>query len=135
MKKFTLLLGCISGVLAVATPAFALPRVFVSGLGNNSNPGTRSSPVRSLAKAMILVDPKGEIIILDSANYAPVTINKPVTIAATGVEAEIEVPAFQDGISIDVGPSDAVTLRGLTINGGGVGISFSRQKRFTWKIA
>jgi hypothetical protein len=122
MKRLFLLLTCNVLILSIAAPAFAMPRVFVSGFGNNTNTGTLTSPVRDLGKAMNKVDPNGEVIILDSANYSPVTISKPVTIVATGVHAVIDAASFEPGIGVDATTTGIVTLRGLTINGGMEGI-------------
>jgi hypothetical protein len=103
-------------------------RIFVSGFGDNTNPGTLSQPVRGLVKAMALVDPGGEIVVLDSAVFAPVTVNKPVTVVATpGAHASIAAPSG-NGITVSVGAFDTVVLRGLTITGSagpGSGIRFA----------
>jgi parallel beta helix pectate lyase-like protein len=126
MKKLILTLSSAFVMFGLAFPAAAAPRVFVSGFGSNTHAGTLASPVRQIQKAMTLVDSGGEIIILDSANYNPVTINKPVTIVATGVQAEIEVISG-DGITVTAGASDVVILRGLTIHGlgGAKGLNFT----------
>jgi parallel beta helix pectate lyase-like protein len=105
--------------LAAALPAMAVPRVFVSGLGNDANPGSITSPKRSFTSALTVTDPGGEIIVLDSAGYGPVTINKAVSIISpTGVYAGVTVTSG-DGITVSAGASDKVILRGLTINGAG----------------
>src|SRR6266446_6592240 len=84
--------------LLAALPAFGAPRTFVSGLGNDANPGTLTSPKRSFASALTVTDAGGEIIVLDSAGYGPVTINKSVSIISpTGVYAGITVPSGSDG--------------------------------------
>jgi parallel beta helix pectate lyase-like protein len=105
--------------LTAALPALAVPRVFVSGLGNDANPGSITSPKRSFASALTVTDPGGEIIVLDSAGYGPVTINKAVSIISpTGVYAGVTVTSG-DGITVSAGASDKVILRGLTISGAG----------------
>jgi parallel beta helix pectate lyase-like protein len=114
-------------ILASALPAAAVPRVFVSGLGNDANPGSITSPKRSFASALTVTDPGGEIIVLDSAGYGPVTVNKSVRIICpTGVYAGVTVTSG-DGIVVSAGASDTVVLRGLTINsaGGTNGINFT----------
>ena len=59
------------------------------------------------------------MIILDSASYRPVTINKAVTVeAARGMSPGINVKTGV-GITIDAGPSDVVVLRGLSVYGFG----------------
>src|SRR5262249_17771860 len=64
-------------------------------------------------------NPGGEVIVLDSAGYGPVTIAKAVSlIAPPGVYAGISVFSG-NGIDIQAGSSDTVILRGLTVNNQG----------------
>src|SRR5205814_10260915 len=69
----------------------------------------------------------GELVVLASAGYGPVTINKSVSITCPlGVYAGVTVTSG-DGINVTIGTSDTVVLRGLTINsaGGTNGINFT----------
>jgi parallel beta helix pectate lyase-like protein len=117
MKTIKLAFISLLITLAASLPALAVPRVFVSGLGNDANPGSITSPKRSFASALTVTDAGGEIIVLDSAGYGPVTINKSVSITSpTGVYAGITV-ASGYGVEVSIGGSDVVVLRGLTING------------------
>jgi hypothetical protein len=94
-------------------------RTFVSGLGSDANPCTRGAPCRTFGQAISQTNAGGEVIVLDSAGYGPVAITQPVSIVAPpGVYAGISVLSG-DGIDINVGPSDTVILRGLTINNQG----------------
>jgi parallel beta helix pectate lyase-like protein len=121
MKSAQSLLVCLSITVATTLPAAAVPRVFVSGLGNDANPGSITSPKRSFASALTVTDAGGEIIVLDSAGYGPVTINKSVSIISPpGVYAGVTVTSG-DGITVSIGPSDTVILRGLTLSGAGGG--------------
>src|SRR2546422_8111094 len=117
MKKSALI--AVSLIALAALPALAVPRVFVSGLGNDANPGSITSPKRSFTSALTVTDAGGEIVVLDSAGYGPVTINKSVSIISpTGVYAGITVTSG-DGITVSAGASAKVILRGLAINGAG----------------
>ena len=128
MKTLRLTLTCILLTFIAALPAMAGPRTFVSGLGNDANPGTREQPKRTFASALSVTDPGGEIVALDSAGFAStaLTINKSVSIIAPpGVYAGVRV-ASGNGIAVNAGASDKVILRGLSINGTGTyGINFS----------
>ena len=103
----------------IALPAQALQRAFVASYGSDANTATScllANPCRGFAAAMTVVDPGGEILALDAAGYAPVTITKSVTITAN--------PGFYAGISVSSGDGVTiatagvnVTLRGLNING------------------
>src|SRR5262249_2282788 len=66
--------------------------------------------------------PLGEITVLDPGSYGSVTITKNISIINDGVgEAGVLVSGSGKGITINAGPTDAVTLRGLTIKGIGFG--------------
>jgi Right handed beta helix region len=106
-----------------ATPAQALnTRSFISALGSDANPCTRSAPCRTLAFALTETSAKGEINILDPADYGTVTIDKSISIVNDVVgSAGILVPSGGTGITIDAGAADVIHLRGLTIEGAGVG--------------
>jgi hypothetical protein len=119
--------GSASSVLvqAVTVAGAALERTFVSAGGADSNPCTLPSPCRTIATAMAATASGGEVIIVDSADYGPAVIAKPISlIAPPGVFAGITVTA---GTGIVVNPgSGTVRVRGLTISGlgGATGIDF-----------
>src|SRR6266446_7086203 len=95
-------------------------RTYVSGLGSDSNACTAAQPCRTLKAALALTTAGGEIYVLDSADYGPVTINKAVTITADGAVAGV-LATSGVGISISAGANDVVTLRGLNVDGGKTG--------------
>src|SRR5438874_11521405 len=103
-------------------------RTFVSAAtGNDANPCTRTAPCRNFAAAIAQTASGGEVIVLDSGGYGTVTINQAVSLVAPpGVYAGISVFSGT-GITVNAGPSDVVTLRGLTLTGlgGADGISFT----------
>ena len=105
----------------------AIQRTFVSGGGLDSNACSLAAPCRGFAAALAQTLPGGEVVVLDSAGYGPVTISQAVTLVApSGVYAGISVFAGA-GITINAAAGDKVTLRGLTINGlgGATGIAFN----------
>ena len=100
-------------------------RTFVSPTGSDSNPCSLALPCRNLQAALAQTNPGGEIAILGTAGYnggATFIIDRAISIVNPGAfEAGISVPAGASGIVINAGATDAVSLRGLTIEGGGVG--------------
>src|SRR5215467_9895859 len=60
-------------LLASAAPA-QVQRTFVSGLGNDANPCSRTAPCRTFTQAMSQTNSGGEVIVLDSAGYGPTSI-------------------------------------------------------------
>ena len=114
----TLGLACAFLLLAAAQVAPAAQRTFVASTGNDANACSLATPCRGFARAMTQTDSKGEIIVLDSAGYGAVTVDKSVSIIAPpGVYAGITVFSG-DGIVVN-GSGISVVLRGLTINGQG----------------
>jgi hypothetical protein len=106
-----------------ATPALAQnPRAFVSAInGSDSNPCSRAFPCRTFAFAITLTNPGGEIDTLDPGGYGAVTITKSVSIVSGLGEAGVLVPTAGTGITINAGPTDVINLRGLLVEGAGVG--------------
>jgi hypothetical protein len=101
---------------------------FVSSQGLDTNNCTLAAPCRHLQAALAVTIAGGEIVILDSAGYnnaTTVTISQPVSIVNPGgFEAEITAPSGGTAIVISAmggGEPGAVSLRGLTIDGGGIG--------------
>jgi hypothetical protein len=112
-----------------AAPANARARTFVASYGNDANPCTFGSPCKTFQVAVNAVDAGGEVTAIDSAGFGPILITKAVIITSPdGVEAGIVAAAGADAITINAGPTDAIGLRGLTINGAGIalnGITFN----------
>ncbi|MEO8134363.1 MAG: hypothetical protein ABI831_10330 [Betaproteobacteria bacterium] len=89
-----------------------------------------TKPCRTFSEAIGVTNSGGEVVVLDSAGYGPVTIAQSVSIIAPhGIFAGISVVSG-DGITISGRMGDKVVLRGLTINGqGGLsGIKFMSGK-------
>ena len=140
--KHTSIIVAIGFALAAmlsAVPAMALNgRTFVSPTGSDSNPCTLALPCRNLQAALAQTNPGGEIAVLDTAGYsggATLTIDRAISIVNPGAfEAGISPPSGGIGIVINAGATDAVSLRGLTIEGAGAGlhgIQFNTGKSLT----
>ena len=110
----------------VATGAAAVAqRTFVASNGSDANVCSLAAPCRSFGSAITQTSPGGEVIVLDSAGYGPVTISQTVSIIApTGVYAGVSV-LNGTGITVNAG-AGIVKLQGLTINsiGGNIGIDY-----------
>ncbi len=100
-------------------------RSFVASNGNDANNCLRPTPCRTFTRALVTTLAGGEVVVVDSAGYGPVTINQSVTISAPlGVQASITAAAGAAGITVTTGD---VVLRGLALFGqdtGANGISF-----------
>ncbi len=124
MKKylFTKLFFCIllfsisNSVLSQAT------RTWVSGVGDDVNPASRTAPCKTFAGAISKTATGGEINAIDPGGYGAVTITKSITIDGGGTFASI-LSSLTNGVIINAGPTGVVILRRLNINGAGNGIN------------
>jgi hypothetical protein len=81
-----------------------------------------------------VTNPGGEINTLDPGGYGTVVITKAISIVSGLGEAGVLVPSGGTGITVNAGPNDKINLRGLIIEGagvGGTGILFSSGGNLT----
>src|SRR5277367_1066874 len=85
MRTIAFRLGLLLVAFA-ATPASAqATRTWVSGVGDDANPCSRTAPCKTFAGAISKTAPSGEIDCLDPGGFGALTITKSITIAAEGV--------------------------------------------------
>jgi hypothetical protein len=111
------------GLAAASADAQTASRAWVSGKGTDAaGCGLVTSPCRTPQYAHDnIVAAGGEIDILDPAGYGSITITKAISIVNDGVgTAGIQAPTGDNAITINAGASDAVELRGLTIDGSAI---------------
>jgi hypothetical protein len=102
----------------LATPAFGqATRTWVSGVGDDVNPCSRTAPCKTFAGAISKTAAGGEISVLDSGGFGGVTITKSITIDGAGANGSI-LAVGQNGITVN-GANIVVNLRNLNINGAG----------------
>src|SRR3979409_2015695 len=76
--------ACAVTMLFVASPASAqATRTWVSGVGDDANPCSRTAPCKTFAGAISKTAAAGEINVLDPGGYGAVTITKSITIDGT----------------------------------------------------
>ncbi len=98
-------------------------RTWVSGVGDDANPCSRTAPCKTFAGAISKTAAGGEIDALDPAGYGAVTITKAITIDGGGGQVASVLVSGTNGIVVQAGPSDVIILRNLRINGIGTGIN------------
>src|SRR5579872_6261602 len=91
-------------------------RTWVSGVGDDANPCSRTAPCKTFAGAISKTAASGEIDVLDPGGFGAVTITKSITIDGTPVIAGVLVSGTP-GIVINAAATDTVVLRGLDIDG------------------
>jgi hypothetical protein len=121
MTKTAVLFALIVTALA-SMPAHA-QRVFVSGLGLDTNPCTVNQPCRTFQQAYNTAPANGEIEALDPAGYGALTITHGISIQGHGwalISSQASCPTCS-AITVNVTTSDPVTLNGLVLDGLGTG--------------
>jgi len=102
------------------------PRTFVSGVGDDVNPCSRTAPCKTFAAAIAKTASGGEINALYSGGFGTLVITKSITIDGTGALTGV-IAAATNGFTINItAPTDqakTVRLRGLSINGMGTGLN------------
>ena len=111
-------------VLAVgASPAAAqATRTWVSGVGDDANPCSRTAPCRTFAGAISKTATNGEINVLDPGAFGGVTITKSITISSESFEAGVLVSGT-NAIVVNAPANAKIVLRGLDIEGLGTGLN------------
>src|SRR5947209_5903555 len=132
LKAFAFLafaLACATATQAQAT------RTWVSGVGDDVNPCSRTAPCKTFAGAISKTADKGEIDCLDPGGFGTVTITKNITIEGQGTLGSI-LAAGTNGVNVNDSATATpetiiVALRNLSIQGAGsgfVGINFTHGK-------
>src|SRR5882762_4882328 len=125
MKKFRFHLTLLGGallMLAFSSIASAqATRTWVSGVGDDANPCSRTAPCKTFAGAISKTATGGEINVLDPGGFGGVTITKSITISSEGFEAGVLVSGT-NAIIINGTTTSVVVLRGLDIQGLGTGL-------------
>jgi hypothetical protein len=129
MRRITFLAiaaGSLFPLIASAPASAQATRTWVSGVGDDVNPCSRTAPCKTFPGAISKTATGGEINCLDPGGFGAVTIIKAITISCEAGTAGVLVQGV-NGIVISAGASDHVYLKGLDIDGtggsGGVGSS------------
>jgi hypothetical protein len=125
--------------MLIAAPAQAqVAQTFVSAAGSDSNNcADVATPCLHFQNAVNVTTPGGEVVALNPADYGPMTINQPITINGQGW-GYVAPAAGGAAITINANSGDAVTLRGLVLDGsaatntnGTNGVVFNSGRRLT----
>ncbi|MDB5679269.1 hypothetical protein [Sphingomonas bacterium] len=124
MKRLFVTLMAAMVAMFVASPAMAqATRTWVSGVGDDANPCSRTAPCKTFAGAISKTASPGEIDCLDPGGFGTLTITKSITIDCTGTFGSVLASGtigFNINDSTSATPGTArVVLKGLSINGAG----------------
>jgi hypothetical protein len=129
MSRLASAVGIFSiALVAMLAPAHAqATRTWVSGVGDDANPCSRTAPCKTFAGAISKTAAGGIINCIDPGGFGALTITKAITIDCTNTKAGV-LASGTNGINISAPAADAVTLRGIDIEGspgsGLVGINY-----------
>jgi len=111
------LTGGLAMLAAITTADAQASRTWVSGVGDDVNPCSRTAPCKTFAGAISKTAANGEINIIDPGGFGALTITKPISIIAEGGTGGI-LASLVNGIIVNTaGAGDKVILKGLDIEG------------------
>ena len=133
MKRVSLIFLFTMAVAGIANAQAT--RTWVSGVGDDVNPCSRTAPCKTFAGAISKTASPGIINCLDPGGFGAVTITKSITIDCTGTLGSVLSSGVQ-GIIINAQPTDNVVIRNIDINGSGTtlgtnGIAILQAKSVT----
>lgn len=117
MSKIKLLNILAVVFLGAALASAQASRTWVSGVGDDANPCSRTAPCKTFAGAISKTAPGGEIDALDPGGFGALTITKSITLDGGGGQVASVLVAGTNGIVVQAGANDVVILRNLRING------------------
>jgi len=113
----TSLVALLGGILLAPAAAQAQStRTFVASYGDDAQPCSRTAPCRTFATAFDRTATNGEINVIDTGSYGPITITRSMKLRGRGTVAGVIVNAGS-AVTINAGASDRVAISGLDING------------------
>lgn len=124
MRSTALRIICLVAItlFAAAAAQAQASRTWVSGVGDDANPCSRTAPCKTFAGAISKTAAGGEISVLDPGGYGAVTITKSITINGEGTLAGI-LNAGTNGIIINAAVTDKVAIRNISIAGLNTGLN------------
>jgi hypothetical protein len=122
-RPAALVLVVVGCLIAPAAAHAQATRTWVSGVGDDVNPCSRTAPCKTFAGAITKTAAGGEVTALDPGGFGPVTITKSITLSGGGL-ASI-VASGTNGITVNDGSGGApgtirVVIRNLSIHDAGL---------------
>ncbi|MEY2562661.1 MAG: hypothetical protein QOH88_854 [Verrucomicrobiota bacterium] len=99
-------------------------RTWVSGVGDDVNPCSRTAPCKTFAGAISKTATGGEISVLDPGGFGTLTITKSITVNGDGTLAGVLSASAPQAFLVNITTNlttDKVVIRNVSINGAGTG--------------
>src|SRR5215467_10548820 len=106
IATLAIFLGFLTPMLASAPAHAQASRTWVSGVGDDANPCSRTAPCKTFAGAISKTATGGEINCLDPAGYGAVTITKSITIDCEDTQGSI-LASGTNAINVSLGAANA----------------------------
>jgi hypothetical protein len=123
-SKIIRFLAAAALAVGFSTAAHAQTRTWVSGVGDDLNPCSRTAPCKTFAGAISKTATNGEISVLDPGGFGTLTITKSITVNGDGTLAGVLSAGSPQGFLVNITTNlstDKVVIRNVSINGVGTG--------------
>ncbi|HZU53403.1 MAG TPA: right-handed parallel beta-helix repeat-containing protein [Holophagaceae bacterium] len=104
-------------ILAAIPLTAQATRTWISGVGDDANPGSRTAPCKTFAGAISKTAAGGEVDCLDPGGFGGVTITKSITFDGGGGQVASILVAGTNGIVVAAGANDVVIIRNMRLQG------------------
>lgn len=104
---------------------------WISANGDDANPCSSKAPCKTFAVTLSKTPAGGEISVMEPGDFGAISLTKPVTFNGEGTT--LHIAAGSNGLAVNAGVNDVVTIKNLTLTGiGGVnGIQFVAGNQLT----
>ena len=103
--------------LAIAPAHAQATRTWISGVGNDANPCSRTAPCKTWAGAISKTAAGGEIDALDPGGFGALTITKSITLDGGGGQVASTLVSGTNAFTIAAAATDVVIVRNVRFNG------------------
>src|SRR5260370_19108694 len=117
MRKYRVAMLLVAFALGTTAAYGQASRTWVSGVGDDANPCSRTAPCKTWAGAISKTAAGGEIDALDPGGFGAVTIVKAITLDGGGGQVASIVASGTNAIILQAGAADEVIIRNIRING------------------
>lgn len=132
MRKIDVLAIFATILLSTTLISAQATRTWVSGVGDDANPCSRTAPCKTWAGAISKTAPGGEIDALDPGGFGALTITKAITLDGGGGQVASVLVSGTNGIVVAAQPNDVVIIRNLRFDGLAGGNSTPGINGITW---
>lgn len=116
-RAVAVILAALALACASSLASAQATRTWVSGVGDDVNPCSRTAPCKTWAGAISKTAAGGEIDALDPAGFGALNITKSITIDGGAGQVGGILGAAINGVIINAAATDKVIIRNVSING------------------